>query len=38
MCGFNDAFDRLILKEGGYSDDPRDAGGKIKYGITEAER
>ena len=36
MAGFNDAFDRLILKEGGYSDDPRDAGGKTKYGITEA--
>ena len=26
MITFNDAFDRLISHEGGYSDDPRDAG------------
>jgi len=36
MPGFNDAFDRLILVEGGYSDDPNDRGGKTKFGITEA--
>ena len=36
MHGFNDCFDKLILIEGGYSDQPNDAGGKTKYGITEA--
>jgi lysozyme family protein len=36
MTGFNQAFDRLILVEGGYSDKQSDAGGKTMYGITEA--
>lgn len=36
MTGFNESFDKLILIEGGYADDPNDAGGKTKYGITEA--
>ena len=34
--GFDQAFDRLILIERGYSDNPNDAGGKTRYGITEA--
>ena len=33
---FGMAFERLILKEGGYSDHRSDAGSKTKYGITEA--
>lgn len=36
MSTFEKAFERLILVEGGYSDDPADLGGKTKYGITEA--
>lgn len=30
-------FQRVVLIEGGYSDNPLDSGGKTKYGITEAE-
>ena len=33
MDAFDDAFGRVILKEGGYSDDPRDSGGATTYGI-----
>jgi lysozyme family protein len=33
---FDEAFRDLILIEGGYSNDPRDRGGRTKYGITEA--
>lgn len=31
---FDDAFERLILHEGGYVDDRRDPGGETKYGIS----
>lgn len=33
---FERAFERVILFEGGYADDPYDSGGKTMYGITEA--
>lgn len=33
---FNSAYDAVLGKEAGYSDDPRDSGGPTKYGITEA--
>ena len=33
---FDRAFDIILKVEGGYSDDPRDPGGKTRYGITEA--
>jgi lysozyme family protein len=33
---FDSAFHSVILLEGGYSNDPRDAGGATCYGITEA--
>ena len=33
---FDEAFDRLIGHEGGYSDHPSDPGGKTQFGITEA--
>lgn len=33
---FDDAFTRLLGIEGGYSDDPHDAGGKTMWGVTEA--
>jgi lysozyme family protein len=33
---FQDAFNRVVLIEGGYSDDPNDPGGATSYGITEA--
>lgn len=32
---FYAAFERLVLIEGGYVDDPADSGGKTRYGITE---
>lgn len=32
----DDIIDEIIAVEGGYSDNPNDAGGKTKYGITEA--
>jgi len=35
MSCFDDAFERLILVEGGYSNNPYDRGGKTAYGITE---
>ncbi len=36
MNNFDAAFIRIVGLEGGYSDDPRDPGGKTKFGITEA--
>jgi lysozyme family protein len=36
MTNFPTAFTRIVALEGGYSDDPRDPGGKTKFGITEA--
>jgi lysozyme family protein len=33
---FNTAFDKLMVHEGGYSDNASDPGGKTRYGITEA--
>jgi len=33
---FNTAYEAVLGKEAGYSDDPRDSGGQTKYGITEA--
>lgn len=32
---FKKSFDKVIIAEGGYSDDPMDSGGKTKYGITQ---
>ena len=36
MSLFLDAFDQIIIIEGGYSDNPSDSGGKTMYGITES--
>jgi len=33
---FNLAYDTMLGKEAGYSNDPRDSGGQTNYGITEA--
>lgn len=33
---FDEAFDRLLGHEGGYSDNPLDPGGKTMWGVTEA--
>ena len=33
---FDAAFDKLIEREGGYSDNASDPGGKTRYGITES--
>ena len=33
---FDRAFAIVLKEEGGYSDDPRDPGGKTRYGITES--
>lgn len=33
--GFDDAFERLLGHEGGYSNDARDPGGETKYGISK---
>lgn len=33
---FNDAFEHIVMIEGGYTDDPNDSGGKTRYGVTEA--
>ncbi len=33
---FDDAFTKLVIHEGGYSDHKADTGGKTMYGITEA--
>jgi lysozyme family protein len=33
---FNIAYEAVLGKEAGYSNDPRDSGGATKYGITEA--
>lgn len=32
---FEAEFDRVVLLEGGYSNDPSDSGGATRYGITE---
>jgi len=34
---FEDAFQTVLLVEGGYSNDSKDSGGKTRWGITEAE-
>lgn len=34
--GFDSAFKKVVLIEGGYSDNPADSGGKTMYGVTEA--
>lgn len=36
MTPFSRAFDRIILIEGGYANNPFDYGGKTRYGITES--
>ena len=33
---FEQAFQQVVLTEGGYSNDPVDKGGETKYGITKA--
>lgn len=33
---FDQAFDALLVHEGGYSDNAADPGGKTRYGVTEA--
>lgn len=35
MTTFNEAFNRLIAHEGGYSNHPSDPGGETMYGITK---
>jgi lysozyme family protein len=35
LKGFDRAFELLLEHEGGYSDNPHDAGGKTRYGVTE---
>lgn len=35
MSKFDEAFDRLIAHEGGYSDHPSDPGGETMFGITK---
>jgi len=35
MLTFDEAFDRLMGHEGGYSDNPTDPGGKTRWGVTE---
>ena len=35
MTWFDQCFDKLISHEGGYVNDPRDAGGETKYGISK---
>lgn len=35
-AGFDQAFQRVVLIEGGYVNDPADSGGATRYGITEA--
>lgn len=35
MSTFNEAFNRLIAHEGGYSNHPSDPGGETMYGITK---
>ena len=32
---FHEAFDRLLIAEGGYVNDPDDPGGETKYGISK---
>lgn len=36
VFSFDSEFDRVLLKEGGYSDNAKDSGGKTRYGITQA--
>lgn len=35
MTAFEEAFEKVIIKEGGYSNNPADKGGQTMYGITE---
>lgn len=37
MITFDQAFDRLLGNEGGYTNDPNDPGGETNWGITIAE-
>lgn len=37
MLTFDQAFDRLLGNEGGYSNNPADPGGETRWGITVAE-
>ncbi|MEJ2767510.1 glycoside hydrolase family 108 protein [Mycetohabitans sp. B46] len=36
MTAFDDAFEKTVAREGGYSNHPDDSGGETAYGITEA--
>lgn len=33
---FQEALERILIFEGGYSNNPRDPGGKTRYGVTQA--
>ena len=33
---FDDAFDKVLAKEGGFTNDQRDRGGATRFGITES--
>lgn len=35
MAQFNEAFENVLLEEGGFVDDPNDKGGITKYGISQ---
>lgn len=36
QSSFQKAFEKVVIVEGGYSNNPNDLGGKTKFGITEA--
>ena len=35
MANFDKAIERVLINEGGYVNDPNDAGGETKYGISK---
>ena len=35
MADFNKAIDKVLVNEGGYVNDPNDAGGETKFGISK---
>jgi len=35
MADFNQAIEKTLVNEGGYINDPLDAGGKTKFGISK---